>query len=290
MVVYVNRLAYVMVLLVCLSIVMYPFLAQNQTASESVERAHQLVFNLTQYVYVEGDCVNDPFHDKITGSYAYGVWILLSRQTSKTYELIQGLEPTPGWWTYNINRYAETGGKYTNEYVVTFYYTTTTTAQVNMKVSTDPSTGTAYYAFFIPSRTYSAYNVYRWILRVPYVWYNQSGVTIYAQPWSPVKTPWQSGQWQLTDTFMYGNTQVSVSPTYAFSIAKINDYQIQFSYSIIFQNSGDIGKTIDFYGLVYSYSGGAVTQTLLSASFPAFTISQVGDALVFVFNVYLVSS
>jgi hypothetical protein len=163
-----------------------------------------------------------------------------------------------------------------------FYYSTTGAAQLNLITSSNP-------AFYIPSRTYQAYNVYRWVLRVPYVWYNQSGTVIYAQPWSPVKQPWASGQWQLSDTFMYGNTQVSLSPTYTFSISKINDYQIQFTYSVLFLNSGDVGKTIDFYGLVYSYGGGAVTQTLLSASFPAFTIQQVGDGLVFVFNVYLVT-
>jgi hypothetical protein len=277
----VNRLAYVLVLLVCLSVVMYPF-AQNQTASESVERTHQLVFNLTQYVYVSGDCVNDPFY-----STSVNLWILLSRMTSTTASLIDSLDPSPTWWAYTINRYADTGGRYTNEYVVTFYFASTTTAQINIRWFY----GTSYYiAFYIPSRTYNAYNVYRWVLRVPYVFYNASGVTIYAQPWSPVKQPWQSGQWQLTDTFMYGNNQVSVSPTYTFSITKINDYQIQFSYSIIFQNSADIGKTINFYSLTYSYGGGAVSQVLLSASFPDFTISQVGDALVFVFNVYLVSS
>jgi len=280
----VNRLAYVIVLLVCLSVVMYPFLAQNQTqtANETVERANQLVFTLNQTIYIEGDCVNDPFKDIASFPEVYGVWILLSRQTSRTNPLIDSISPSPAWWTYTINRYFETGGRQTNEYVVTFYYSTTTTAQVNLITSYNP-------AFYIPSRTYSAYNVYRWILRIPYVFYDASGVTIYAQPWSPVKVPWQSGQWQLSDVFMYGQTQVSVSPTYTFSITKINDYQIQFSYSIIFQNSADIGKTIDFYGLVYSYGGGAVTQTLLSAGFPAFTISQVGDALVFVFNVYLVT-
>jgi len=279
-----SKLGYTLVLIVLLCAVIYPF-AQNQTASETVERTHQLVFNLTQYVYVEGDCVNDPFQD-ITRVETYGVWILLSRLTSRTYQLVNSLDPSPAWWTYTINRYFETGGRQTNEYVVTFYYSTTTTAQVNIRVHDGFNN---YNVFYIPSRTYNAYNVYRWILRIPYVWYNQSGVTIYAQPWSPVKTPWQSGQWQLSDVFMYGNNQVSVSPTYTFSITKINDYQIQFSYSIIFQNSADIGKTIDFYGLTYSYGGGAVTQTLLSASFPAFTIQQVGDALVFVFNVYLVT-
>jgi hypothetical protein len=281
-----GKLGYALVLIALLCAVIYPF-AQNQTASETVERAHQLVFNLTQYVYVKGDCVDDPFAGDITYTGIYGVWILLSRQTSKTNELIIGLDPSPGWWTYNINRYAETGGRYTNEYVVTFYYTTTTTTQVSIRSFVVGSVN--FYSFYIPSRTYSAYNVYRWILRVPYVWYNQSNTIIYAQPWSPVKIPWQSGQWQLTDTFMYGNTQVSVSPTYTFSIAKINDYQIQFSYGIVFQNSADVGKTIDFYGLVYSYDSGAVTQTLLSASFPAFTIQQTGDALVFVFNVQIVS-
>jgi hypothetical protein len=279
----VNRLAYVLVLLVCLSVVMYPFLAQNQTANETVERAHQLVFNLTQYVFVEGDCVNDPF-----GPNDPAFWILLNRGLSSvTAQIIDSLNPSPAWWTYTINRYAETGGRYTIEYVVTFYYSTTTTTQVNIRFYWN----SVYYTlFYIPSRTYSAYNVYRWILRVPYVFYNQSGVVIYAQPWTPVKTPWASGQWQLTDIFMNGNTQVSVSPTYTSQTTKINDYQIQFTYSIIFQNPADIGKTIDFYGLVYSYGGGAVTQTLLSASFPAFTIQQVGDALVFVFNVYLVTS
>ena len=279
-----NRLAYVMVLLVCLSVAMYPFLAQNQTASETVERANQLIFNLTQYVYVEGDCDNDPFYS-MNYIEVYSVWILLSRQTSKTHELINSIEPTPSWLAYTINRYADTGGRITNEYVLTFYYTTTTTSQVNIRGAPSGS-----YSFYIPSRTYQAYNVYRWILRVPYVFYNQSGTVIYAQPWSPVKQPWASGQWQLTDTFMYGNTQVSLSPTYTFSITKVNDYQIQFTYSVLFLNPSDVGKTIDFYGLVYSYSGGAVTQTLLSASFPAFTIQQVGDGLVFVFNVYLVTT
>jgi hypothetical protein len=278
-----GKLGYALVIIALLCAVIYPF-AQNQTANETVERTHQLVFNLTQYVYVEGDCKDDPFKD-ITNAEEYGVWILLSRQTSRTNSLIESLvsSPPPAWWTYNINRYADTGGRYTIEYVLTFYYVTTTTVQINIKSSN-------YDSFYIPPRTYSAYNVYRWVLRVPYVFYNQSGVVIYAQPWSPVKQPWESGRWQLTDIFMYGNTQVSVSPTYTFSISKINDYQIQFSYSIIFQNSADIGKTINFYGLTYSYGGGAVTQTLLSASFPDFTIQQVGDALVFVFNVYLVSS
>jgi hypothetical protein len=278
-----GKLGYTLVLIVLLCAVIYPFAQnQNQNVSETVERAHQLVFTLNQTIYVEGDCVNDPFAD-IWRVETYGVWILLSRQTSRTNQLVESLSPSPAWLSYTINRYAETGGRFTNEYVVTFYYTTTTTTQVSIT--------TSYYSvFYIPSRTYNAYNVYRWVLRVPYVWYNASDVTIYAQPWSPVKQPWQSGQYSLTDVFMYGSTQVSVSPTYTFSITKINDYQIQFSYSIIFQNSADIGKTIDFYGLTYSYSGGAVTQTLLSASFPAFTIQQVGDALVFVFNVYLVTS
>jgi len=285
LVIHVNKLAYVLVLLVCLSVVMYPFLAQNQTASESLERAHQLVFTLNQTIYVEGDCDNDPFANIASNEEIYGVWILLSRRTSKTNELISFLEPTPTWWTYNINRYAEMSGRYINEYVVTFYYSSTTTTQVNMRTMSIGNN-----IFYIPSRTYSAYNVYRWILRIPYVFYNASGVTIYAQPWSPVKQPWASGQWQLSDVFMYGNTQVSVSPTYTFSITKINDYQIQFSYSIIFQNSADVGKTINFYGLTYSYGGGAVSQVLLSASFPDFTIQQTGDALVFVFNVYLVTS
>jgi hypothetical protein len=284
----VNRLAYVLVLLVCLSVVMYPFLAQNQTASESVERAHQLVFNLTQYVYVEGDCVNDPFKDIASYTEVYGVWILLSRQTSKTNSLIYSLDPSPAWWSFNVKRYAEAGGRYTNEYVLTYYFVSTTTASINIRTY---FTGYQYFvSFYIPSRTYSAYNVYRWILRIPFVLYNASGVTIYAQPWSPVHQPWESGKWSLTDVFMYGDTQVSVSPTYLFTISKINDYQIQFSYSIIFQNSADIGKTINFYGLTYSYGSGAVTQVLLSASFPDFTIQQVGDALVFVFNVYLVTS
>ena len=281
-----SKLGYTLVIIALLCAVIYPF-AQNQTqtANETVERAHQLVFNLTQYVFVEGDCKNDPFGDQFASNAdVYGVWIILSRQTGRTNQLIESIDPPPAWWTYNINRYVETGGRYTNEYVVTFYYSASTTRDLLMR-----SLGT-YTAFKLPTRTYSAYNVYRWILRIPYAWYNASGVTIYAQPWSPVKQPWASGQWQLTDIFMNGNTQVSVSPTYTFSITKINDYQIQFSYSIIFQNSADIGKTIDFYGLTYSYGGGAVTQTLLSASFPAFTISQVGDALVFVFNVYLVTS
>jgi hypothetical protein len=288
LVIHVNKLAYVLILLVCLSVLMYPFLAQNQTqtVSEGVERAHQLIFNLTQYIYVEGDCDNDPFHDAITNAATHGVWILLSRQTSRTYHMVSGLLPSPAWWSFAINRFADTGGRFTNEYVITFYYTTTTTTQVNIHVSDGANIFTV---FFIPSRTYTAYNVYRWVLRVPYTCYETSDVTICAQPWSPVPRPWQAGQWQLVDIFMYGNTQVSVSPTYTFSITKINDYQIRFSYSIIFQSSADVGKKIDFYGLVYNYGGGAVSQVLLSASFPEFTISQVGDALVFVFDVYLVS-
>jgi hypothetical protein len=287
----VNRLAYVMVLLVCLSVVMYPFLAQNQnqTASESVERANQLVFTLNQTIFVEGDCNNDPFAGDITNIAVYSVWFLLSRQTSRTNQLVESLSPNPTWYGYTINRYAETGGHYTNEYVVTFYFSSTTTTQINIQ-TINTQNGATLNAFYIPSRTYQAYNVYRWILRVPYAWYNQSGTTIYAQPWSPVKQPWASGQYSLSDVFMYGNTQVSVSPTFTFSITKINDYQIQFTYSVLFLNSADTGKTIDFYGLVYNYGGGAVTQTLISASFPAFTIQQVGDGLVFVFNVYLVSS
>jgi hypothetical protein len=289
LVIHVNKLAYVLVLLVCLSVVMYPFLAQNQTASESVERAHQLVFTLNQTIYVEGDCDNDPFAYIASADEMYGVWILLSRRTSKTNELISALEPTPAWWTYTINRYSVTNNSitnYINEYVVTFYYLSTTTTQVNMRTIT-----TGMNVFYIPSRTYNAYNVYRWILRIPPVVYNNpsTGVMINAQPWSPVKTPWASGQYSLTDLFAYGETQISVSPTYTFSITKINDYQIQFSYSIIFQNSADVGKTIDTYWLTYSY-GGSVSQTLLYAHILPFTIQQVGDALVFVFNVYLVTS
>jgi hypothetical protein len=173
-----------------------------------------------------------------------------------------------------------------------FYFASTTTVQLFVRTYYDSASATYYYSFYIPSRTYTAYNVYRWILRVPYVLYNDTsgGVVIYAQPWSPVKQPWASGQWQLSDIFMYGNTQVSVSPTYTFSLTKVNDYQIQFTYSVLFLNPADVGKTIDFYSLVYNYGGGAVTQTLLSASFPPFTIEQVGDGLVFVFNVYLVAS
>jgi hypothetical protein len=280
-----GKLGYTLVIIALLCAVIYPF-AQNQTANETVERAHQLVFTLNQTIYVEGDCKNDPFYT----TYFSNTWILLSRATTVTNQLISSLSPSPSWWTFNINRYSVTNGSitnYINEYVITFYYATTTTTQVNIYGMIGSA---SYVYFYIPSRTYDAYNVYRWILRIPPVYYNNpsAGVTINAQPWSPVSQPWQSG-YTLSDLFAYGETQVSVSPTYAFSITKINDYQIQFSYSIIFQNSADIGKTIDTYWLTYSYSG-SVSQTLLYANFPPFTIQQTGDALVFVFNVYLVSS
>lgn len=298
MVIHVSKLVVSMLcLLVCFTLVLIPYLTLLNTSSvgESLDNATKvkIVANYTIYT----NCIDDPFADKY-GWITHTFFIKAANGAAgRSFNSISaGVIQSRSYSRYNAGITTVIGTStyswHNVEHVLLYYFTSTTTTSLTIRSYLDIGTYIGEWnTWLIPSRTYEAYNVYRYRLYFPVAQYTSSNYVMYFMPAIPLQDV-VSGITYVLAFFNENGNSVSISSTtsYSFTHPASGSYTATASVMISFGNSADVGKSFKYLLIYTQHSSYGTLPHLLIIFDPPYTIQAVGDAISIQFTITLSSN